>query len=77
MSHPHQEHQPTSSENQLEIASVGLDHPEGQAKNKPGLSPNKLKQVAEEINNNINNNKEPNWQVETDLDGTKVNVQVD
>lgn len=67
----------TSSEPALEIVSVGLDHPETEPETESGLSPDKLNQIAEEINANVKKNKAPNWQVETDWDETKVSVRLD
>lgn len=67
----------SSSEKALEIVSVGLDHPDPEDQSEPGLSPDKLNQIAEEINSNVKKNKAPNWQVESDWDETKVTVKLD
>lgn len=66
-----------SSEPALEIVSVGLDHPDTPDDAELDLSPDKLNQIAEEINANVKKNKAPNWQVETDWDETKVSVRLD
>ncbi len=87
MSHPQEEHpskppldseKTTTNPNQrLEIASVGLDYTKAEEQNEAGLSPDKLKQIADEINSSLQDNKDPNWRVETDWDESKVNVTLD
>ena len=87
MSQPHEEHsskppsdhaKTTANPNQrLEIASVGLDYAKAEDQTEAGLSPDKLKQIADEINSNLQDNKDPNWRVETDWDESKVNVTLD
>ena len=69
--------QQSTSEKKLEIARVGLDYAKAEDQNEAGLSPDKLKQIADEINSNLQDNKEPNWRVETDWDESKVNVRLD
>lgn len=87
MSQPHEEHSPkppvdaaktTANPNQqLEIARMSLDYTKAEDQNEAGLSPDKLKQIADEINSNLQDNKDPNWRVETDWDESKVNVTLD
>lgn len=61
----------------LEIVSISLDELQAKNSNKEGLSQDKLNQVAEQINADSQENKAPNWQVETNWNETKVKVNLD
>lgn len=61
----------------LEIVSISLDELQAKNSNQEGLSQDKLNQVAEQINADLQENKAPNWQVETNWNETKVRVNLD
>jgi uncharacterized FlaG/YvyC family protein len=65
------------SENPLEIVSIGINESQENSQNPQGLSQDKLNQIAEQINANLQENKTPNWQIETNLNETKVKVNLD
>lgn len=61
----------------LEIVSVGIDELQAQTSNSERLSQDKLNQVAENINANVEKNPNPNWQVEKSWDETRIQVNLD
>lgn len=61
----------------LEIVSISLDELQAKNSDQEGLSQDKLNQVAEQINADLQENKAPNWQVETNWNETKVRVNLD
>lgn len=71
-SHP----SPDSGET-LEIVSINSTESQKEHENQDGLSSDKLNQVANKINSNFQENKDPNWQVENNWDETKVKVNLD
>lgn len=61
----------------LEIDSIGVDEQQAKTSNSEGLSQDKLNQVAQNINANLENNQDPNWQVENSWDETRIQVNLD
>jgi len=61
----------------LEIVSIGVDEQQAKTSNSQGLSQDKLNQVAKNINANLENNQDPNWQVENSWDETRIRVNLD
>lgn len=61
----------------LEIVSIGVDEQQAKTSNSEGLSQDKLNQVAKNINANLENNQDPNWQVENSWDETRIQVNLD
>lgn len=91
MSHSEAEHQNSDSEDQAKLDSVqGTSNPQpnssldeisigmddiARSQPQPGLSPDRLKQIADQINANLNFDKS-GVEIETDWDETKSQVRV-
>jgi len=75
--HPSTSDQSPKSGDGLEIVSIGINESQENSQNPQGLSQDKLNQVAEKINADLQENKAPNWQIETNLNETKVKVNLD
>ncbi|WRH67951.1 MAG: hypothetical protein RSE13_06565 [Planktothrix sp. GU0601_MAG3] len=69
--------QPAQSGDGLEIVSISIDELQAKTSNSESLSQDKLNQVAKNINANLENNQDPNWQVENSWDETRIQVNLD
>ncbi|SKB12631.1 hypothetical protein PL11201_410045 [Planktothrix sp. PCC 11201] len=61
----------------LEIVSISIDELQAKTSNSESLSQDKLDQVAENINANLENNQDSNWQVKNSWDETRIQVNLD
>ncbi|MBE9146781.1 hypothetical protein [Planktothrix mougeotii] len=75
--HPSTPDESSQSGDALEIVSIGIPESPADTSNQEGLSPDKLNQIANKINADFQENKDPNWRVETNWDETKVKVDLD
>ncbi|MBD2485150.1 hypothetical protein [Planktothrix sp. FACHB-1365] len=75
--HPSTPDESSQSGDALEIVSIGINESQPETSNQEGLSQDKLHQVADQINADFQENKAPNWRVETNWDETKVKVDLD
>jgi hypothetical protein len=76
-SDPQNPSNPPQSGEGLEIVSISIDELQEKTSNSEGLSQDKLNQVAKNINANLENNRDPNWQVENSWDETRIRVNLD
>ncbi|VXD25832.1 hypothetical protein PL8927_900120 [Planktothrix serta PCC 8927] len=82
MSQPGAQHPSTPDESPksgeaLEIVSIDINKSQAKISHQEGLSQDQLNQVTDKINADFQENKDPNWRVETNGDETKVKVDLD
>ncbi|MFM6357753.1 MAG: hypothetical protein ACKPH7_08465 [Planktothrix sp.] len=75
--HSSPSHPSPDSGKPLEIVSINSDESQGDHQSQEGLSSEHLNQVADKINTDFQQNKDPNWQIENNWDETKVKVNLD